>query len=129
MHITNSNVPQQNSPSSSIHNGKFGEIVQQFNFNKISHDEIQQLGKELRDAGAITDEQFLDITAPYFANPAMNSNRSSAEKINYPEELHKLMLFQQKNQAADLESLAHIQKVSQYFDQLSKGIPLVNTSA
>ena len=40
--------------------GKFGEIVQQYNFNKISHDEIQQLGKKLRDAGAITDEQFLE---------------------------------------------------------------------
>lgn len=97
-------------------------VLAKYDLKNISWNEIQKMGQELYDKGIISDKQLLDITAPYFVQPEINGIRptiTADSKIDYLSNIDALYNDTKKNQASDPVSIAHIEKVKHYFDNLA----------
>lgn len=77
-------------PSAVYDTGKAGEaaeILGRYDLHSISFNERQALGRQLREAGVLNDEQALDFTSPSFMHMDANMRPLADEKEDFAGDL------------------------------------------
>jgi hypothetical protein len=101
--------------------GRASVIMSGQDLTNISRNELKSLTDKLYDAGVITGEQRLDLTAPYVdqLNAQMQSVANPDEKRNFLADLAATLDAAKRLRPEDTSSIAYLQKVNNLADSLA----------
>lgn len=97
------------------------DIMAGRDLHNISRNEMLSMANELYDAGVITGEQRLDLTAPYADrwNPAMERTSNPDEKRDFLADLNAALEAVRRDTPDNQVAIAHLQKVKDLADSLA----------
>ena len=97
------------------------DIMAGEDLSNISRNEIKALTNKLYDAGVITGEQRLDLTAPYVdqLNAQMQSTSNPDEKRNFLADLSSTLDAAKRLRPDDTSSIAYLEKVNNLANSLA----------
>jgi hypothetical protein len=99
------------------------KILEHYNLSSISWSQVKSLGRELREAGLLSDSQLLDLTAPYFPSLEERGLTSAHEIANtpydYPAEFQKLLTQTKRDAPENTAVIAQLEKVSTLVNNLA----------
>ena len=98
------------------------EIMRRYDLHNVSYDEVTGMGRELFDAGAITGEELMDLTAPYFEvfDSKLNRLTDTGARRDYLGDLQKGLEFQKRSAASDRKSIEYLEGVVARFQGLQR---------
>lgn len=94
------------------------EIMRRYDLHRISHLEVQAMGRALYDAGCIGAAEMMELTAPYFL-AAEAAAPGHAPRIDYLAALRLTLDFLHRHQADDQLAIAYVERLHARFALLA----------
>lgn len=119
------------SPSSTTHarsdvhleqSNKAKNIMQEYDLHNISMNEVRALGKELREAGVLNDQQYMDFTTPWFGSINIQTGElvTSETKIDYLTAFQRTIDFLKETDPTDTLTISHMERTQDMFLNLTE---------
>ena len=96
---------------------KAKNIMQEYDLHNISMNEVRALGKELREAGVLNDQQYMDFTTPWFGSINIQTGElvTSETKIDYPAAFQRTIDFLKETDPSDTLTISHMERTQDMF--------------
>jgi hypothetical protein len=96
--------------------------MQEYDLHNISMNEVRALGKELREAGVLNDQQYMDFTTPWFGSINIQTGElvTSDTKMNYLDAFQRTIKFLKETDPSDTLTISHMERTYDMFLNLAE---------
>ncbi len=97
-------------------------ILKNYDLHHISMSEVQNLGRELRDAGVLNDQQYMDFSTPWFGSINIKTGEvvDGNTKIDYPAAFQNTITFLKNNDPDSTQTIHLMEKMQTMFLNLNE---------